>query len=264
MYRTLFVLLALTTVATHPMDQFKDRVKEKLHNAADRVAASFNKDAVTNMISSLGSFFNKGMNRLVDATVRSDNYTTKEKVTVCGGAAVFLALITTSRKLKRNSANIKVTQSKNRSTEVPTSSTHSLSQQEVTAQLKKLSEKLDIEYTLVGVMNNLSTKSITNFDEFLFYLDELYADMKIFVPAHQEKNEEFVNLCKTHFDKEVKKIVNLLDKKSSNYKETITNIQSQLRLKQYKDFQYSKKFKEQLDEMEFAVKHKPVTQANQA
>lgn len=204
------------------MDQFKARCTEKLHAVSERLGSTFNKDAITTTLSSFGSIINKGINRLVDATLRSDNYTTKEKVTVCGGAAVFLALITTSRKLKQNSANIKATQSKNRSTEEPTSSTHSLSQQEVTAQLKKLSEKLDIEYTLVGVMNNLSTKSITNFDEFLFYLDELYADMKIFVPAHQEKNEEFVNLCKTHFDKEVKKIVNLLDKKSSNYKETIT------------------------------------------
>ena len=264
MYRTLFALLTLTVLTTHPMDRFKDRVKEKLHNAADRLTTNFNKDAVTTMVSNLGSFLNKGINRLVDATIYNDNYTTKEKITVCGGAAVFLGLLATSKQLKDKAAKRKLGLTKNTSYDYLSASSRSLTKDEIEANFNNLSEKLDMEYTLVGVLNNLSTNSITNFDEFLISLNQLYRDLNIFLPSHQQKNTEFVDKCKAQFDKEVKKIVNLVDKNSNNYRESIAHILSEMRLKQAKNAQYRKKYKEQLDEMEFAVKHQPVTQTNQA
>lgn len=264
MYRTLFALLTLTVFTTHPMDQFKDRFKDKLHNAADRLTARFNKEAVTNMVSNLGSFLNKGMSRLVNATIYNNNYTTKEKITVCGGAAVFLGLMATSKHLKEKAGKRKLRLTNSSSYDYLSASSRSLTKEEVEANYHNLSEKLDMQYTLVGVLNNLSTNTITNFDDFLISLNQLYRELAIFLPSHQQKNTEFIDKCKAQFDKEVKKIVNLVDKNSNNYRDTVAHVLSAMRLKQVKNSQVRKKYKEQLDEMEFAVKHEPVIQTNQA
>jgi hypothetical protein len=84
------------------MDQFKDRIKEKLHNAADRLTTSFNKDAVTNMVSNFGSFINKGMNRLVDATLRNDSYSWTQKTIVGSGVVLAGGMLTTAFIYKKN------------------------------------------------------------------------------------------------------------------------------------------------------------------
>ncbi|MFZ5954293.1 MAG: hypothetical protein ACOYT8_04320 [Candidatus Dependentiae bacterium] len=253
----ILLLVALTFNAIQPMDKFK----EKLNNFSERITnpSFIDKDKVSEKLSSIGSFLNNGMNRLVELTIRNDNYTTKEKITVCGGAAVFLILLTTSRILKQKSINNQLAQLKKESRDQNLTSSRSLTEEEITIEVERLSEKLDIEYTLNGVLNNLSSKNISNFDDFLISLNNLYSDIEIFLPPHHRfGNKEFVTKCKAQLDKEVKKVVDLIDKNTNNYKETITNIHLKLRLKQFENAQQHRKFKEQLEEMQFAVKHPPV------
>lgn len=204
------------------------------------------------------------MNRLVDVTIRNDNYTTKEKVTVCGGAAVFLTLLATSRIIKQKSINDQLARLKKENADQSLTSSRSLTKEEINRQVQRLSEKLDIEYTLNGVLNNLSSGNIANFDDFLTSLNDLYGRVEDFLPSHQSDNEKFATQCKEQLDKEVKKIVNLLDKKTNNYKEVIANIHLKLRLKQYENAQQRRKFNEQLEDINFDIKYPPVSDTQQA
>lgn len=250
----ILLLVALTFNAIQPMDKFK----EKLNNFSERITNSsfIDKDKISEKLSSFASFLNNGMNRLVELTIRNDNYTTKEKITVGAGTAGFIALFTTARWFSKKSNSTKISATKKE--DAQETKERALKEKHINKQIEILNKAIDLEYTMNGALNNLSAKNISNYIDFLTSLDAIHDQINDFLPHHRADDSIFIEKCHKQLNIEAMQVLELLDKKSKNYQEVINNIHLGWRLNHYYDTKDHRELREQLEEMQFAVKHPPV------